>query len=280
MASVAVIVPTRDRPAALARCLASLRRVRLPGDYELVVVDDGSRAEREVAALASEAGARLVRQESKGAAAARNAGWRASTAEVICFLDDDCEPTPMWASALSAAVRAGADVAFGPFVNGNPQNRLATASHTILDCLQEHTRSAPFFSSASFASTQAILTAVRFDERFPSVGGEDRDFALRVARARYRVEYVPQALVVHHADPTPVSFVAQHFRYGRGAARFQRLHGPRVQLEGLSFHLELARAAVRAGARTAVLIAVAEAAAAAGFLCETVVVATHASASE
>jgi GT2 family glycosyltransferase len=233
-----------------------------------------------VASLASEAGARLVRLEGKGAAAARNAGWQASTADVICFLDDDCEPAPAWAPRLRAALNAGADVAFGAVVNGNPENRLAIASHTILECLRTRSRAAPFFGTGGFASTRKSLLAVPFDERFPSVGGEDRDFALRVARAGFRVEYVPQAFVVHRADPTPVSFVAQHFRYGRGAARFQRLHQSRLQLEGASFHLDLAREAVRAGAVTAGLIAIAEIAAAAGFLRERAAEATHASGRE
>ena len=38
-----VIVPTRDRPDRLVRCLRALAQLDYPGDaFEVVVVDDGS----------------------------------------------------------------------------------------------------------------------------------------------------------------------------------------------------------------------------------------------
>ena len=47
-ARVTVVVPTRDRPGALARCLAALERQTV-GDFEVVVVDDRSRSPEAVA---------------------------------------------------------------------------------------------------------------------------------------------------------------------------------------------------------------------------------------
>ena len=43
MPDVSVIVPTRDRPAALERCLRALSRQTLGDALEIIVVDDGSR---------------------------------------------------------------------------------------------------------------------------------------------------------------------------------------------------------------------------------------------
>ena len=41
--SVSIVVPTRDRPLALARCLAAIERLDHPAErLEVVVVDDGS----------------------------------------------------------------------------------------------------------------------------------------------------------------------------------------------------------------------------------------------
>jgi glycosyltransferase involved in cell wall biosynthesis len=64
--------------------------------FELVVVDDGStdgsgRAAQDWAATdpASASALRLIRQENRGAAAARNTGWTAARGEVILFLDAD-----------------------------------------------------------------------------------------------------------------------------------------------------------------------------------------------
>ena len=268
MSGVAIVIPTRDRAADLARCLDAAAGQEVDDELELVVVDDGSQAGREVARIVERAGARLVRAGGRGPAAARNAGWRATDAAAICFVDDDCEPQAGWAEALVRALADGADVVFGSYLNGNPQNRLANASHTILNCLVERGRAAPFFSTANFACSRAALSSVGFDESFGTVGAEDRDFALRLAEAGHDLQFVPEAVVVHRADPTPSSFVAQHFRYGRGAFRFQRLHKPDRRLEGLGFHRDLARAALAEGPAGAGLIAAAEAAAAAGFVRE------------
>ena len=43
MPNVSVIVPTRNRPERLRRCLAALREQTYPrSSYEIIVIDDGS----------------------------------------------------------------------------------------------------------------------------------------------------------------------------------------------------------------------------------------------
>ncbi len=103
---VSVVVPTRDRPDRLAVCLAALGRQTAP-TLEIVVVDDASRDAAAVAAVvAAVPGARLVRGEGRGPAAARNAGVAAARAPIVCLTDDDCEPVPGWAAALVARIRS------------------------------------------------------------------------------------------------------------------------------------------------------------------------------
>jgi mycofactocin glycosyltransferase len=94
---VSVVVPTRDRPAALDRCLAALSAQTLD-ELEVVVVDDGSVASADVAAVvARHPRARLIQQAGRGPAAARNAGARASRGSFLCFTDDDCAADRDWA---------------------------------------------------------------------------------------------------------------------------------------------------------------------------------------
>lgn len=83
MADVSVVIATRDRPALLARTLASVR-AQVDIDVELIVVDDGS-----VSPVHAE-GAIIVRhQRPAGVAAARNAGIRRASAPYVALLDDD-----------------------------------------------------------------------------------------------------------------------------------------------------------------------------------------------
>ncbi|HXZ73525.1 MAG TPA: glycosyltransferase family A protein, partial [Streptosporangiaceae bacterium] len=66
---VTAVIPVRDRPAELARCLAGLDGMRV------IVVDDGSVDPAAVAAAAAAAGALCLRRNRcGGAGAARNTG--------------------------------------------------------------------------------------------------------------------------------------------------------------------------------------------------------------
>src|SRR5437764_776840 len=110
-----IVVPTRDRPECLSRCLAALAEQRLEaGEYEIIVVDDGSSPPVALGPSAPAAKVRLVRRERAGGpAAARNAGIRIATGAVLAFTDDDCRPSPRWLEAGLAAVEAGAGVVMG-----------------------------------------------------------------------------------------------------------------------------------------------------------------------
>ena len=73
--AVSAIVPTRDRPAALATCLEALAAQR-ERDLEVIVVDDGGSTPLEpvVEAVADRVPVVLVRHDGTGPAGARNRG--------------------------------------------------------------------------------------------------------------------------------------------------------------------------------------------------------------
>ena len=97
---VTVVVPCRDRPELLDRCLTGLRPQLAIFD-ELIVVDSAS-ASAEVASVAAHHGAVLVRCDEPGASRARNAGWRAARHPVVAFVDDDVVVDPGWVDAIVA----------------------------------------------------------------------------------------------------------------------------------------------------------------------------------
>jgi glycosyltransferase involved in cell wall biosynthesis len=85
---VSVVVPTRDRPELLAQALASVRALEGPDlTFEILVGDNGTHPQTQAVALAH--GARYVKADRSGAAAARNVALRAASAEFVAFLDDD-----------------------------------------------------------------------------------------------------------------------------------------------------------------------------------------------
>lgn len=263
--SATVVIPTRDRPDRLARCLSSLDAQHEP-PMEIVVVDDASRDEEAVAAaVGGRRRVRLVRSTGAGPAAARNLGAALSRGEVVCFTDDDCRPGPGWVEAVVDRVAAGAVAAAGPTRNGRPDDPYASASQLITNHLADTSqrRGTPFAPTSNLAVRRDVFTGLGFDETFPLAAGEDREWCDRLAAAGHRLEWAPDAWVEHHQELTAHGFWDQQVRYGRGAAHLRRVTGSKPQ--GPGFHVGLLRRAAAAGGAKAVgLVLGAQVAAAVG----------------
>jgi len=263
--ALSVVVPTRDRPAALARCLGALARQTAPS-LEVVVVDDASddaRAVRDAIASACPT-ARVVAGAGRGPAAARNLGVRAARGAIVCFTDDDCHPDPEWAERLAAACDGGA--AAGTTLADPAAGRCAAAAQLLTQVLQvaslrKDSGSLGFAPTCNLACATDLARALAFDESFPVAAGEDRDWCARLAQAGARLHYVPAATVVHRPQLGLRGLLRQQCRYGRGAVRFRRAGGG---LAGAAYHAQLARECARAGPGVAGLVVVAQAAVAAG----------------
>ena len=106
-AAVSVIVPARDAEATLPRTLACLARQRLDREYEVIVVDDGSRDRTRELAEQADGPVRVVVAGGAGPAGARNRGVADATGSALAFLDADCFPSEGWlAAGLGALERA------------------------------------------------------------------------------------------------------------------------------------------------------------------------------
>jgi glycosyltransferase involved in cell wall biosynthesis len=81
-AVIDVILPVLDERDAIPIVLASI-----PPGYRAIVVDNGSTDGS--GACARELGAQVVREPVRGFGAACNAGLRAATTDVVCFMDCD-----------------------------------------------------------------------------------------------------------------------------------------------------------------------------------------------
>jgi glycosyltransferase involved in cell wall biosynthesis len=236
--TVAVVIPTRDRPGRLARCLEALAGQVRPPD-EVVVVDDGSaRPASEVAdSFRPSLPITVLREDvSRGPAAARNRGWRAATAEYVAFTDDDCRPDSGWLAALAGALH-GTIVAVGRTLPDPIDGRIAAVTDRSVDI----ERLDGGYLTCNIAYPRALLARLDgFDERFRRPFGEDTDLGQRAIAGGARPAFVPSALVyhaIHHFDvagllkersrlPELVRLVALH-----PGLRRERFHGWFLALE-------------------------------------------------
>src|SRR6266542_3589679 len=92
---VSVVVSTYNRRDVVLRTARTLLQQDYPSSqYEIIVVVDGSADGTAEALRALSPRLCVLEQENRGPAAARNAGARAASGELLTFLDDDmtCEP--------------------------------------------------------------------------------------------------------------------------------------------------------------------------------------------
>lgn len=87
MEKISVIIPAYQAERYLPEAVASVRSQDLPGELEVIVVDDGSHDG--TLALAQRLGDIALTKERGGAASARNMGLRAATGGLIMLLDAD-----------------------------------------------------------------------------------------------------------------------------------------------------------------------------------------------
>lgn len=86
---ISVIIPTYNEKAVLEDCIQSLGDQTL-ADFEIIVVDDGS-SDKTIQKLQNPKtpGLKILRQEHKGAGAARNLGAKHAKGQILVFVDAD-----------------------------------------------------------------------------------------------------------------------------------------------------------------------------------------------
>lgn len=259
-----VVIPTRDRPDLLARCLASVLACEYPRDrFEVIVADNApadartrERVERDHGG--DEAVSYLV-TERPGSASARNDGAARARGEIVAFVDDDVVVDRRWLAELAAGFGAADGVScvtglvaaaeldtwaqqlfeeYGGFDNG--------FRGAVYD-LGSHRPDWPLFpfnpgilgsgNNVAFRRS-SLLELGGYDECLgngtPARAGEDWELFLRLFRAGHTAVYRPAA-VVHHAHRRELDELREQIRdYGVGmAAAITRtvVHDPAAALE-------------------------------------------------
>jgi len=230
-----IVVPVRDRPRELERCLAAAGT-----RYSVVVVDDESADAAAVAAVCAAHGARLIRRRVNGGPGpARNTALRVVSTEFVAFLDSDCIPPPGWIDALAGHFADPLVAAVAPRVVGIAAAGTAAAGTAAagtaataapggspLDLGDRPARVAPLTRVAYVPTAALVVRRAALGDGFDEAlrYGEDVDLVWRLIEAGWRVRYEPDVRVAHAEPASRSALLRRRFRYGNSAAPLTRRH--------------------------------------------------------
>ena len=221
-----IIIPIYQRTNWIIKCIERLQQQDFAGEFEIIIVDDGSPNESEITAILGKfvsqdiSSIKYIRNKHSGPAATRNYGVKFSSGNVICFLDDDSIPEKTWLKEM---------------VNSfNGENKPAIVSGLILSydresklpvLLEKTVYSGKHWATCNICYRRDVFeTLGGFDEKFPESSWEDNDLGIRAMWAGYTHVYNKRAIVYHNHENSIEEYKKKCLLNGRGAAVFSRKH--------------------------------------------------------
>ena len=219
VAPLTVSITTRNRPAAVERCVRSLASIRDLVD-SVIVLDDASAPPLDVkglTAVAESAGIRLdiMRQEQHtGTAAGKNTIARLARAPYLLSLDDDaCLVGDGAVRDALGVMQRDAAVAAVAFAQADAQGRRLPAAQQP-SAAEQPCYVPAFIGFACLISRARLLEIGGYRGAFV-IHGEEREVCLRWLDRGLHVVYLPDAAVAHIADAAnrdPRTYVRQVMR--------------------------------------------------------------------
>ncbi|TDH18457.1 glycosyltransferase family 2 protein [Segetibacter sp. 3557_3] len=211
MLMVSVIIPTKNRPVQLRRCLMSLmeqKRIELMA--EIIIINDGSNQEyiREVAKSSITKKCLKLHEinnnQSKGSNTCRNQGAKLASSPILAFLDDDSFPDPYWLeNVVEYTCRYG--VITGRIMNAHERFRvipyIRQQRYNLRQASLAESSKSTFFSGGNCAIKSELFNLVDgFDESLKIMS----DNALLQKLKLYQQEcyYIDNVRIHHLHDPS------------------------------------------------------------------------------
>ncbi len=207
--TVSAVLPVHADSPEYRRALAALAAASPPFDEVIVVLDGPAPGAGEAAAAC---GFRVVRRaRSGGPAAARNDAARASSGNVIFFVDADVAVHPDIAARIREAFASSrADAFVGVYDDEPPAANFFSRYKNLLQRfvhLAAREEGATFWGACGAIRRGALFGVGGFDERFDRPSVEDIDLGYRLTTAGFRIEFRKDLEVTHLKRWTFVSLL-------------------------------------------------------------------------
>ena len=234
-----VIIPVFNRPDEVEELLDSLSSQDYKGDFEVVVVEDGSSVPCKdvVSRYSGKLDVKYFVKPNSGPGPSRNYGVERARGEYVIILDSDCVLPEGYLSAVDESLgHEPADAFGGP-----------DCAHDSFTPIQK----AISYSMTSFFTTGGIRGGKKkMDKFYPrsfNMGvrrkvyeelggfsrmrfGEDIDFSIRIFKGRYSCRLIPEAWVWHKRRTDLDKFFKQVFYSGIARINLHKRHPGSMKL--------------------------------------------------
>lgn len=235
MINASVVVPTYKRSDLVLRSLRTIFAQDFPAsEMEVIVVADGcTETVSSLAGVHPPCDFRVLEQPHRGPSAARNTGWRAASAEIIIFLDDDMFCDPGLVRAHCEAHRSNQSIVGVGAVFLSPESPRTLAAESFnrevgeYSLLHRKDPTIPFPVGACISGNTSVrkhwlAESEGFDERFQV--REDIDLCVRMISRGVQPRYIAGAVAYQHYTKTASDLVRDAEAYGRADRLFVREH--------------------------------------------------------
>jgi glycosyltransferase involved in cell wall biosynthesis len=215
-----VVIPALNAAEVIGDQLDALSRQTFDGDWEVVVVDNGSTDGTTAAAAAWADRLPALRvvdaSQRRSHTFARNTGARAASGDLLLYCDADDIVGPGWVEAFVRAADDGCDF-MGGFVDDvslNDPRHADWRQSPPPDRLPEKMDFLPLAISANLAIRRSVLFDIGGWNESYGEGCNDVELSWRAQVAGCRLCYVPQAVIAYRYRSSMRALARQMYRRG------------------------------------------------------------------
>jgi len=211
---VSVIVPAYNAEHSIQECINSLLNQKTTYDFEIIIVDDGSK-DRTAGIAKSFKKVKVFSNKNSGPASARNFGARKAIGEIIIFIDSDCVADKNWLQQMTDSFKDKEVVGVQGAYRTKQKELMARFTQIEIEHRYERLKNAKkvdwIGSYSAGYKKEIFLKEHGFSKDFKMASGEDPELSYKLSKKNFKLKFNPNAIVFHKHPTSLPEYLRKKF---------------------------------------------------------------------